>query len=436
LSDSIVSDRSAHLLMAAEDIEYDEARGRLERACLLLLAEEELDQASQAALLAATICGTRMFKGGVFVSPSLPGRLTIGQERPRPLLRALMDFGARPINAPDHAQRLSFGRSVICSSHLHVACDGWTARVGSALDLSSDKRGNILSGVAGGALGVSELFRKAVLGDVLATKREMALDLWGHGSRPDRIERLPKDVWLLGLGNLGQATLFVLSLLPWNDPAEASFVLNDSDFAGLENLPIQVLTRHDWVGKKKARCAAAWAEARGFRTTIEERLFSAQTRPGGTEPAMALVGVDNLDARRWAATAGFDLVVDAGLGASGTEAFDIRIHAFPGSRSASEVWPEVQLHSGPSLSRPLVKLVEQGRLDLCGAMTIAGNSVSLPCTALVAAAVQVAQSCRALSTGECFDRIDLSLADLRRTAWRSMPRPLDRRPHSVASLAA
>jgi hypothetical protein len=45
--------------------------------------------------------------------------------------------------------------------------------------------------------------------------------------------------------------------------------------------------------------------------------------------------VDNLAARRAAASAHFDLLIDAGLGASAAEGFDLRMHAFPDRARAS-----------------------------------------------------------------------------------------------------
>ena len=59
---------------------------------------------------------------------------------------------------------------------------------------------------------------------------------------------------------------------------------------------------------------AAWAERRGFVTAIHERLFDASfTRQDG-EPAVALCGLDNAVGRQALDQAGFDFVVEAGLG--------------------------------------------------------------------------------------------------------------------------
>jgi hypothetical protein len=94
-------------------------------------------------------------------------------------------------------------------------------------------------------------------------------------------------------------------------------------------------------------------------------------------------------------------------------------------------WPDTADLAVRPVSDALAALVAQGRLDPCGAMTIAGTSVGAPCTAMVAAALQVAQACRALETGFCADRIDLSLADLRHAAWRLM---VAARPHLPTTL--
>jgi hypothetical protein len=434
MSDTILADRATQLVMAVEGVDYDDARLRLERAALVIDAEADLDVGDQAALMAAAACAAKMFRGGVFMTPTLAGHLKVGQQRRRPLRRALEDLGVRTVTAPDHAVRMLVGRVSDLAPDLYVTCDGWTAQIGPSPAQPRERAGNALSGAAAGALGVAELFRKAALDDITATRQPVSINLWGSGDAPSRIGKLPKDMWLIGLGNLGQATLFVLDLLPWRDTGEVNIVLNDADVAGPENLFVQILTRHDWIGCKKARASAGWADARGFLTVIDERRFNAETRPVGTEPRLALVGVDNLDARRWAANAGFDLVIDAGLGATGPEAFDVRIHAFPGSQTADAAWPDIQDGSQPALPNSLTKLVEQGRLDICGAMTIAGTSVGVPCTALVAAALQITQACRALETGACADRIDLSLADLRRASWRMMPAPLERVPRALQAL--
>jgi hypothetical protein len=96
------------------------------------------------------------------------------------------------------------------------------------------------------------------------------------------------------------------------------------------------------------------------------------------------------------------------------EIFDIRLHAFPGVRSPEQAWPEPEVHAERPLDRTLQDLVDAGRIDKCGAMTIAGRSLGVPSTAVAAAAIQVAQVCRAVADGSFCDLVDVSLLNCRR----------------------
>ena len=110
----------------------------------------------------------------------------------------------------------------------------------------------------------------------------------------------------------------------------------------------------------------------------------------------------------------FDLVLDAGLGATAPEIFDLRIHGFPGARSPAQAWPEPEAPLDVSLQ----ELVDAGRIDRCGALTIAGRSLGVPSTAVAAAAIQVAQACRAVRDGGFVDLADLALVNCRRATGR------------------
>ncbi|WP_293682601.1 hypothetical protein [uncultured Phenylobacterium sp.] len=413
MSLAIADDRAAQLLVATDPLlDFPAAQARLERASLLLTWDGEAAEPwMQAALLAIARCGRRMFRGGLYMGADTgaPGRLRLGPAgafRPQ-----LVAEGARTTPPPPDALRLHVGAG---GGDARIVCwaDGWTGVVAPRALGERGRAGNEISGVLAAAMGLAEAFRIAVLGDLRAGRRLKRLSAWGP-SEPatPEITCLPASAWLLGLGNLGQATLFVLGLLPYAHGGDLALVLQDFDVPGPENLPVQILTEPSWIGRRKARGCGDWAERRGFRTALVETAFTPLTRPGPTDPRLVLAGVDNLDARRWAAEAGFDLVVDAGLGATSADAFDLRLHAFPGSRSALQAWPEAAPDAPRALNPALEKAVAEGRLDRCGAMTIAGKSVGVPCTALAAAALQVGQACRALATGRCCDLIDASLAD-------------------------
>lgn len=421
---SIEDDRLAHLLMRGSGhARYDEARRRLDRAALVLTADGAAGLPwGQAALLTAAECGVRMFPGGIYLGSDFGETTVVGQFGRWPLRRHLEVAGCRTTNAPEHAIALHVGagrrrmqRGVQCWA------DGWAGLVGIEAPADPPRGGNEIGGVLAGAMGIGEVFRSAVLGDKLACRRTSRFSALSPGCEDGGdidLAYLPAAFWLLGLGNLGQAALWTIGLLPYSDPGLVSLFLQDGDKSEFGNLAIQVLTKPDWIGRKKARSAALWAEERGFGTTIIENRFVEGTKRSADEPGLALVGVDNLAARRAAAGSNFDLVLDAGLGATPSEIFDIRIHGFPGTRSPKQAWPEPDFQPEMPLDRTLQELVDAGRIDRCGAITIAGRSLGVPSTAVAAAAIQVAQACRAVCDGGFFDLADVTLVNCRRATGR------------------
>jgi hypothetical protein len=421
---AIEDDRLAHLLMRGHGhAGYDEARRRLDRAALVLTADAAAGLPwGQAALLTAAECGVRMFPGGVYLDSDFGNTTVVGQFGRWPIRRHLELAGCRTTNAPEHAIALHVGtgRRRMQNGALCWA-DGWAGLVSIEAPADPSHGGNEIGGVMAGAMGVGEVFRTAVLGDKLSCRRTSRLSALSPGCEDvDDIDLayLPAAFWLLGLGNLGQAALWTIGLLPYSDPGLVSLFLQDADKSEPGNLAIQVLTKSDWIGRKKARSAASWAEARGFGTTMIENRFVEGTKRSADEPGLALVGVDNLAARRAAAGSNFDLVLDAGLGATAPEIFDIRIHGFPGARSAAQAWPEPEVQPEAPLDASLQELIDAGRIDRCGALTIAARSLGVPSTAIAAAAVQVAQACRAVSDGVFIDLADVALVNCRRATGR------------------
>jgi molybdopterin/thiamine biosynthesis adenylyltransferase len=363
-----------------------------------------------------------MFPGGVYLGSDFGATTVVGQFGRWPIRRHLELAGCRTTNAPEHAMALHVGAGRRRMQHGALCwADGWAGLVGIEAPADPPRGGNEIGGVLAGAMGIGEVFRSAVLGDKLACRSTSSLSALSPGCEDgDDIDLayLPAAFWLLGLGNLGQATLWTMGLLPYSDPGLVSLFLQDADESELGNLAIQILTKPGWIGRKKARSAALWAEERGFGTTIIESRFVEGTKRSADQPGLALVGVDNLAARRAAAGSNFDLVLDAGLGGTPSEIFDIRIHGFPGTRSPEDAWPEPDIQPETPLDACLQDLVDAGRIDRCGAITVAGRSLGVPSTAVAAAAIQVAQACRAVRDGNFFDLVDVTLVNCRHASGR------------------
>ena len=89
-------DRNAQLLLSIEpEIEYEEARKRLDRASVAISADEQLSTGDQAALFALVSCAALMFRGGVFIDNSATGRGDIFPHCRTSLRKTLIASGAR-----------------------------------------------------------------------------------------------------------------------------------------------------------------------------------------------------------------------------------------------------------------------------------------------------------------------------------------------------
>jgi hypothetical protein len=211
--------------------------------------------------------------------------------------------------------------------------------------------------------------------------RAAGLSLWTPGS--DWLQTIihgpkysPSQLWLNGLGHLGQAYLWGLGLLLYPDPTNLHLVLRDIDIATPSTESTSILTEARMVGVKKTRLMAGWAERRGFTTAITERLFGEHTRRLPGEPGVALCGMDNAAGRRALDLAGFHFVVEAGLGRGHQDFRTLLLHILPGKQSAAEIWREDGGHGHTSEEVAAYrKLLADGTLDQCGITLLAGKAV-------------------------------------------------------------
>ena len=399
---------------ANDDQDWEVASARLDRAAITISADPNLsDPAMQAAAVALVACGSRMFRGGVYLHASLEAVGVLGPRPFKSLRHELRTLGGRIAPPPEHALRVHIGTDTPADgATIWCWTDGWIAATGPSPEAADRRTGNVISGALAGSMAASEAFRSLIFSDPRAGKRTQQLSPY----RPEQaisedasLSRLPAALWFVGMGNLGQANLKLTSLLPYSDPSAVRLVIQDMDRAGKENIDIQVLTTDAWVGKMKSRMAADWADDLGFDTRVTELPFTTNTVRTGSEPQIVIAGVDNLPTRRAVARpdAKFGLVIDAGLGATAAESFDIRVHAFPGAKNPGQAWPDVKQEE-QKLPPAYEKLVTSGKLDRCGAVTLFGKSIGVPSTAMAAAAIQMAQVCRVLTEGTYADYIDVT----------------------------
>ena len=421
---------------AARSVAEAEALFRGYHLAVEIGATAAADGVSQAALLTAVALGRRVFLGGV----SVAGDLTADLVTPLPLGRTLADavaaLGARPGDTVRKSSTIVIGgepadrRESFC---VRTAAAGWR---GGILPIHSELTPTPgpampLAGMLSAALAINEAYLFVNGGVPVAGRRVLGLSLWqpdaeadwlrGDFGEPDLIY-LPSKLWLIGLGHLGQAYLWGLGVLPYRSPEELSLVLQDIDIVTPSTESTSVLTDAELVGQQKTRVMAAWAERRGFTTSIQERLFDASFRRQGLEPAVALCGLDNPDGRRALDRVGFDLVIEAGLGRGHRDFRTMRLHTLPGVRPASEIWKASQ--AGETVEeRPAYRqLMEDGILDRCGMTLLAGKAVGAPFVGAAAATLALSEILRLLHGGGVHQMIDLDLLSLDQRVASRHPR--------------
>jgi hypothetical protein len=283
-----------------------------------------------------------------------------------------------------------------------------------------------LSPMLAAALAVNEAFffvrsKKPALG-----RRAVGLSLWTPSPQVDwitdtagepELRYLPSQLWLIGLGHLGQAYLWALGLLPYPPRDGLSLILQDFDVLTPASESTSILTTRSLVGQKKTRAMAAWAEARGFTTNIYERLFDANFTRQSEEPAVALCGLDNALGRRALDRVGFDFVVEAGLGRGHRDFRTMRLHTLPAPRSANDIWKEESSTEKVGEQAAYQNMLKNGALDRCGITLLAGKAVGAPFVGAVASCLVLSEVLRLLHGGPIHQVIEL---DLQSVAHRSV----------------
>ena len=278
--------------------------------------------------------------------------------------------------------------------------DGWTAGVVPPWDSRAcGLSGNPLAGVFAGAIAVREVFA-SVLGYPRSGARVSIVSLWEPWINPELASAgpgtvfIPPRLWFIGLGHLGQGFLWSLGLLP---VAGVQAVLQDDQNVGEENVATGLITGEPDVTRKKARVAADWLDGIGWPTTLIERRHHGDIPRLPGDAGIVVTGLDEPDARIQIANAGFDYMIDAGVGHGSTDFETAQIRVLARGADPGEFW---STHEPP---KDLTKLLEScayqelGATDSCGTRTLAGASVAVPFVGAAIGALTITQAIRIAS---------------------------------------
>lgn len=286
-----------------------------------------------------------------------------------------------------------------------VTWDGWRGgiipvRFGQRLNETPS--GGIAPALAS-AICAAEVFAFHASDHPMAGRRAVGLSLWQPRAdwllddiTEPKIAYLPSNLWLIGLGNLGQAYLWILNCLSFQDRNSVQLMLQDFDRLAPSNDSTSVLTWGSSIGQMKTRAMAVWLERRSFRVTLEERRFGQWITRTSDEPPVALCGVDNPLARASLEQAGFGLVIETGLGAGPQSFRSFALHTFPSTLNAAELWTKEVASEQNSSAMPAYNKSKHPELDECGLVQLASRTVGVPFVGLTAAAFAIAEILRRL----------------------------------------
>ncbi|MEO3810790.1 hypothetical protein ABGB17_17460 [Sphaerisporangium sp. B11E5] len=383
------------------------------------------DAAGQAALLTAVATAVRAFGTVLVAVDTADAQLRSGPYRGATLSHVLTEIGAvssHP-NGPSWPVLLIGAQTPPPSARpgtpvLRASWSGWTARVQVADDRTEGDPCDdtcVLAPIAAGALGVAEAFtfiRRLPGND--AGFRDVVLDLWSLGRPADApappLCYAPCAWWLVGLGHLGQANAWVISWLSYQNPNEIEIILQDTDLTIPANHSTGLFTPVNSDGMPKTRLVAAVLDRLSYRTRIIERPLTSYTKADPADPHVALIGVDNLAARRLLSSVGWRTAIDAGLGAGARDFSSIALHRFPGAFPSSSVpaWADSTTPPVTIPDQPAFKDAED-RLGRCGVVELAGKAIGAAYVGAVAACLTIAEAVRELHRGPGYDVAALDL---------------------------
>ncbi len=421
--------RLAKLAMDTEEAVSPEEAMRLFSTYSLhiMLGEGWADTlAGQACFLTALNSASRAFLGGVEVSGDLSPMLRVPLYEGLRASEIVEGLGGRVLETPSSkSPTLLIGEGFHSNKSfcLQLSWNAWCAQVAPTNVLSLRcVDDNPLAGITAAALGVNEAFLYVRGEQPEAGYRQIGLSLWNplaiddgysEGTCGPALHFLPSALWLVGLGHLGQAYAWTLGMLPYPRGKGPHLVLQDVDRVTESNLSTCLFLHTEHLGKRKVRVVGQRLEDIGFTIDLIERRFAANHALQTGEPMTALFGVDNVAARRDLDGAGFDLVIEAGLGSGYRDFRNIRMHRFPGPRRATEIWiARDGVQSGIALNDTYQKLAKEHH-DLCGMTQLASRAVATPFVGVLAAALVLAEVIRPLHGGNTYSTIDIQMKNLK-----------------------
>lgn len=410
------------LAMDLHDIDPDDSRRIREKAGLIIVAGDDVQTSYglQVALLTAINLGTKCFSNHIQVKASratwdAPCLARLSAEES--LGAAIRTLGGTPLSDDSLLERrhLILGDASAPNHAVRITYDGWIVAVGPAADQPrlQERPFCPLAGVAAAAIGVGEMFAAMARINFKATRQKIQFSLWNPtqgidvpGAEGASVNEFPEKVALFGLGHLGQAYLWSIASLQFENPSDITLWLCDDDVIEEPNVETGALLRPNPQLILKTRMAASWLEERKFATRLLERRIDAAFRRTDDEPRVALAGFDDNRARQWLSSAGFGLVLDTGLGGEAGNFDSIAFRAWPNPRTVEELWP---LDEPASVGN---KVDDELGTPECGRVLVDQIAIAVPFVGAIASCVVLGELLKRIGRGPVFHEMRLRVCSI------------------------
>jgi molybdopterin/thiamine biosynthesis adenylyltransferase len=424
--DLIHENRAAIGLAELHNTDLPEANKMMDNSQVWLIAHNSIIQSltEQMAFITAVNIAKRVFLGGVncILPEVVPNLLVLKSNSFTDLV--IYYGGTLTTVTPDKNDvKLLFGAECYDDNCLEVVAEGWRGGVNfhDQERIIFAKKDNPISlgPVAAASLACYFAFCKIfklIDSDLVINT---GVSLWNINSGTEwhknsndgpRNINMPRKIWALGLGHLGQAYLWTCGLMPFNDPSKVLFLLQDDDIVESENIGSQVLCNDSDIGFPKTRACLKFLEDLNFKTRIVEKRFL----PGNSEEEwimkfpFLLNGVDNVLTRRIINKNYHKLFLDGATNGSSSlfDSFTLKNVTYI-EKALDIIWPITE--TGESVLHKNLN-ERYNKENNCGILTNIG--ISVPFVGLFGATFLIAELLRSLNEGTIYSIVSVRMSDL------------------------
>lgn len=421
------ANRAVIAIAEKHNITIDDALEKMNSKSIWLIADETImgSYSKQLSFITTLNIAHRIFLKGVYcVLPSqVPNLLKFKAETLNELVVA--KFSEICCECEDNSSlediKILFGKECYDNQCIEIIACGWRGGVNfyenERISFSDDKSlplGPILASSIAIYYAFCKIYKMRETIDVNVGISLWSLNAgvnWYHDeSDGPNHPNMPRTIWNLGLGHLGQAYIWTLASFKFESSSKIKFLLQDSDIVDLENLGSQVLCQYKDIGKYKTRPCLQFIEEMGFEAQIIEKRFELKDdeQDWMRDYPLLLNGVDNVKTRKSISNKYLKLYLDGATNGS-SELFDsfTMNNVYSRGKSLDEIWTDNEAKSD-ILHKNLYDRYE--KTEKCGFLSNIG--ISTPFVGLFSSAIIVSELLRSLNGGEKHSIVSLQMRDL------------------------